>query len=1120
MNEVFTFDVFLSYSSKDRDVVRDVANRLRKDGLKVWFDEWILKPGDSVPAKIDEGLEQSRVLVFCMSANAFGSDWSLLEAGTFRFRDPINKERRFIPLRLDEAPVKGSLAQFLYISWRPADRAQQYSKLLEACQPPAKPDAAVGEVDGLLAPERSIPLEPKALFNEYAFSSDQKRVLTGDNNKTARFWDLETGRCLRVLKHDGSAWTVALTGDGNRAIVAGQNEIIRIWDVHTGDCLKELKQENFVDRVRLSHDGRHLLSTSTNGEILLWDLENSEHPRRFKGHAINPWSIAWSTNQLRVLSGDSKGEIRLWDIKTENCLSVFKGHTDGVTSLVWSNDDRRVFSGSMDKTVRLWDVDTARCLRVLEGHTQGLKTVTWHPDQRLAVSGSYDGTVRLWEVESGDCLIVIKGHNAAVRTVVWSIDGCHLFSGDMDGYIHVWDLTAFVRQLPARTLATAPDQIQYTNAKVLLVGDSGVGKTGLSNYLARDIKVEPDKPLPSTDGAWATHWPLRHDKKKPGVEREIWLWDFAGQVDYRLVHQLYMEDTAAAVLVFNPQNENPFEGLGQWDRDLQKAARKPFAKLLVAARVDRGGLTVSANSVNKFMTERGFVQPLHLTSAMTGEGCKQLRDAIVETIDWKSIPETTSPALYHRLKQEILNLRDNGLVLLRFAELNQRMEMTLRDDEFETSELEAVVGLLSGPGMIQRLDFGGFILLRPEVLSRYAAAVVRKVRQHPQELGCIREDDLLAGHLDYQDFQRIPHEDEAVVLRALLETFVSRAWCLRQSTDGTAILTFPSYFRRERPEKPTHPNVIVTYRFDGPTDEIYATLVVRLHHTVAFESTELWKSAADFRTQTGAALGFTLTRETEGTSRLEVYFEPEVDQNSRVLFLRYIHNHLLEHAKNVVRLRNYSCTNKRCEAFGQVFSDQPKITKALASRKNKVFCPDCGKPIVLRDLLEEKFDLPETAAKARELEVEARFAIEKERRELILNGHALSIAAEAGEIYRGYIKSDHGIDGEIEFKDNQGRPSGKRLYVHFKLDDTYLRLHRYRGPEILQIRNPLWTNYWQQQTSPVMVVLHTSNGEIRWMDVSAYLKRESTRGWQAQEILFDGELFDARSVSEWRKKLL
>jgi hypothetical protein len=41
--------------------------------------------------------------------------------------------------------------------------------------------------------------------------------------------------------------------------------------------------------------------------------------------------------------------------------------------------------------------------------------------------------------------------------------------------------------------------------------------------------------------------------------------------------------------------------------------------------------------------------------------------------------------------------------------------------------------------MIERLDCGGFILLRPEALSRYAAAVVRNVRKHPQELGCIRE---------------------------------------------------------------------------------------------------------------------------------------------------------------------------------------------------------------------------------------------------------------------------------------------------------------------------------------------------------------------------------------------
>ena len=93
-----------------------MAQRLRSDGLKVWFDEWEIKPGDSIPAKIEAALEHSRVLVLCMSKHAFGSDWAQLEAGTFRFRDPLNKDRRFIPLRLDDAPSKGTLAQFLYIN--------------------------------------------------------------------------------------------------------------------------------------------------------------------------------------------------------------------------------------------------------------------------------------------------------------------------------------------------------------------------------------------------------------------------------------------------------------------------------------------------------------------------------------------------------------------------------------------------------------------------------------------------------------------------------------------------------------------------------------------------------------------------------------------------------------------------------------------------------------------------------------------------------------------------------------------------------------------------------------------------------------------------------------------
>jgi hypothetical protein len=375
--------------------------------------------------------------------------------------------------------------------------------------------------------------------------------------------------------------------------------------------------------------------------------------------------------------------------------------------------------------------------------------------------------------------------------------------------------------------------------------------------------------------------------------------------------------------------------------------------------------------------------------------------------------------------------------------------------------------------------------------------------------------------LDYQDFKRLPREDEAVVLRTLLETFISRAWCLRQPCDGSAMLTFPSYFRRERKEQPSHPSVLVTYRFDGPPDDIYATLVVRLYSTLAFQNMELWRSAAVFQTQTGQKLGFTMTRESEGTSLLEVYFEPDVDGNSKVLFLRYVHDHLTQLAQKVVRLRRYFCGNKKCKDFGKQYKPQENIDDALApGGECRVFCGKCGKPIVLRDVIEEKFESPSVKERVREMQSEGQAVLDNESLGLILVGQAFSVVAEAGQIFRPTPNSDWGIDGEIEFKDDHGRASGRRLYVQLKSGDSYLKKRRRDGAEVFPIKNPRWADYWQQQAYAVMLVIRASDGEIRWMDVSTYLKSRSAGGRKVRQVIFEGERFDALSVQTWRKRVL
>jgi hypothetical protein len=160
MSEYFPYDVFISHNSADNALVRPIAERLRNDGLRVWYDEWEIRPGDNTFAKIEQGLEQSRLLILCMSAAALGSDWPLLESATFRFRDPQNKDRRFIPLRLDDTPAKGSLPLFAFIDWRKDVRDREYDKLLEACRSVETKSVPVipGCKDHLPRPHRIDPL--------------------------------------------------------------------------------------------------------------------------------------------------------------------------------------------------------------------------------------------------------------------------------------------------------------------------------------------------------------------------------------------------------------------------------------------------------------------------------------------------------------------------------------------------------------------------------------------------------------------------------------------------------------------------------------------------------------------------------------------------------------------------------------------------------------------------------------------------------------------------------------------------------------------------------------------------------------------------------------------------
>lgn len=74
------FDVFISHATEDKDeVVRPLALALQLQNLRVWYDEFELKIGDSLRQKIDKGLTNSRFGIVVLSKDFIRKGWTNYE---------------------------------------------------------------------------------------------------------------------------------------------------------------------------------------------------------------------------------------------------------------------------------------------------------------------------------------------------------------------------------------------------------------------------------------------------------------------------------------------------------------------------------------------------------------------------------------------------------------------------------------------------------------------------------------------------------------------------------------------------------------------------------------------------------------------------------------------------------------------------------------------------------------------------------------------------------------------------------------------------------------------------------------------------------------------------------
>ena len=94
------------------------------------------------------------------------------------------------------------------------------------------------------------------------------------------------------------------------------------------------------------------------------------------------------------------------------------------------------------------------------------------------------------------------------------------------------------------------------SCKVVLVGDSGVGKTCI---ISRYISGAFNQNSPSTNGASYASKLISFDELKKTISLDIW--DTAGQEKYKSLTKFFYKDAAVAILVYDVTNRNSFESM-------------------------------------------------------------------------------------------------------------------------------------------------------------------------------------------------------------------------------------------------------------------------------------------------------------------------------------------------------------------------------------------------------------------------------------------------------------------------------------------------------------------------------------------------------------------------------
>ncbi|MDX2305475.1 MAG: caspase family protein [Microscillaceae bacterium] len=340
------------------------------------------------------------------------------------------------------------------------------------------------------------PFGHASMVRELIFTPDGKTLISLSDDKTIRFWSVETGEIKRTLRgqigdgSEGKLYAGALSPNGKILAVGGwlannadaQYGRIRLIDLETMQQVSQIsEQEDVINSLTFSADGKYLASGSSDNSIRVWDVSMPSSPKLIsvlKGHIESVQHVAF-LNSKKLVSVSYDKTILLWDWANNNIDQKIEQHSDKVSALACSPDGKYFASGGYDNKVFLFD-SKGKVIKMLAEESGGVYTLSFSADSKKLIShGTKDLEAKVYDIPSGKLLKSFGKHNNTVVSSAFYGSNLVATAGGDDNDIYIWnaDTGETIRHMVGRGYTKRTVAFGTTNGKIAF-GNTWDGRNG------------------------------------------------------------------------------------------------------------------------------------------------------------------------------------------------------------------------------------------------------------------------------------------------------------------------------------------------------------------------------------------------------------------------------------------------------------------------------------------------------------------------------------------------------------------------------------------------------------------------------------------------------------------